>query len=222
MDQLDDAIIASWNRNADPWVAAVRNEEIESRTLVTNAAIVDTIRAYAPQTAIDLGCGEGWLVRALPEIQMIGVDAIAGLVESARAAGGGAFRLLSYEEIAEGKLNLAADLAVCNFSLIGNESVSGLFQAAPTYLRSGGHLVVQTVHPVAACGDAPYVDGWREGSWAGFSNAFQDAPPWYFRTISSWVALFETNGLRIREMREPLHPHSGKPASLILVGQLPE
>ena len=222
MDQLDASIIVSWNRNTDPWVAAVRNEEIETRTLVTNGAIVETVRALAPHTAVDLGCGEGWLVRALPEVDMVGVDAIAGLVDSARAAGGGEFRLLSYEEIAEGKLALAVDLAVCNFSLIGNESVSGLFRAAPSYLRRGGHLVVQTVHPLAACGDAPYVDGWREGSWAGFNSGFQDAPPWYFRTMSSWIALFETNGLRVRALREPLHPKTGKPVSLILVGQLPE
>jgi len=222
MNQLDATIIASWNRNTDPWVAAVRNGEIATRTLVTNQAIVDTVRACAPQTGVDLGCGEGWLVRALPEVQMVGVDAIAGLVESARAAGGGEFRLLSYEEIAEGKLALSVDLAVCNFSLIGDESVSGLFRAAPSYLRRGGYLVVQTVHPVAACGDASYVDGWREGSWAGFNSGFQDAPPWYFRTLSSWIALFETNGLRVREMREPLHPHTGKPVSLIVVGQLPD
>lgn len=220
MNQPDASIIASWQRNADPWVAAVRNEEIESRTLVTNAAILDTVRTYAPQTAVDLGCGEGWLVRALPEVRMVGVDAIDGLVASARAAGGGEFRLLSYEEIAAGKLQLAVDLAVCNFSLIGKESVDGLFRAAPSYLRRGGHLVVQTVHPVIACGEQAYVDGWREGSWAGFNSGFQDAPPWYFRTLSNWIALFASNGLRIREMREPLHPRTGKPASLILVGQL--
>lgn len=220
MNQPDASIIASWKRNADPWVAAVRNEEIESRTLVTNAAILDTVRAHAPQTALDLGCGEGWLLRALPEVRMVGVDAIDRLVESARTAGGGEFRLLSYEEIAGGQLQLAVDLAVCNFSLIGKEAVDGLFRAAPSYLRRGGHLVVQTVHPVIACGEQAYVDGWREGSWAGFNSGFQDAPPWYFRTLSSWIALFETNGLRVREMREPLHPRTGKPASLILVGQL--
>jgi len=216
----DTTIIASWHRNAEPWTAAVRKGEIESRTLVTNAAIVETIRAYAPSTAVDLGCGEGWLVRALPEIKMIGVDAIPALVEQAQAAGGGTFRCLSYEEIANGKLQLAADLAVCNFSLIGNEAVDGLFRAAPSYLRHGGHLLVQTVHPLLACGDQPYVDGWREGSWAGFKGGFQDAPPWYFRTLSSWIALFERNGLRIRALHEPLHPHTGKPASLLLVGQL--
>jgi len=220
--QLDTTIIESWHRNSDPWIAAIRNGEIESRTLVTNAAIVETVRAYAPASAVDLGCGEGWLIRALPEVQMMGVDAIPTLVEGAQAAGGGTFRCLSYEEIANGALQLSANLAVCNFSLIGKEAVEGLFRAAPSYLRCGGHLVVQTVHPVLACGDAAYVDGWREGSWAGFNSGFQDAPPWYFRTLSSWIALFENNGLRLRELREPLHPHTGKPASLILVGQLPD
>lgn len=216
----DAAILESWSRNASPWTSAVRGGGIESRTLVTNAAIVDAVRAHAPRTGVDLGCGEGWLVRALPEVAMVGVDAVEGLVAQARAAGGGDFRVLSYEQIAAGELALAADVAVANFSLIGKEAVDGLFAAAPTYLRKGGTLVVQTVHPMTACGDAPYVDGWRAGSWAGFGDDFQDAPPWYFRTIASWVALFDTHGLRVVEMREPLHPRTGKPASLILAGRL--
>lgn len=220
-DPTDAAILASWSRNANPWTAAVRGGEIESRLLATNAAIVDAVRARAPRTGVDLGCGEGWLVRALPEVRMVGVDAIEGLVEQARAAGGGDFRVMSYEEIAAGQLALAADIAVANFSLIGKEAVDGLFAAAPTYLRRGGALIVQTVHPLVACGDAPYVDGWREGSWAGFSDAFVDAPPWYFRTISRWIALFADHGLRLAELREPLHPRTGKPVSLILVGELP-
>jgi hypothetical protein len=127
---------------------------------------------------------------------------------------------MSYEEIARGGLNLAVDVAVCNFSLIGDESVAGLFRAAPTYLKPGGTLVVQTMHPLMACGDAPYADGWREGSWAGFNAGFTDPPPWYFRTLSSWIRLFGDNGLRLRELREPLHPDTGKPASLILMGSL--
>jgi hypothetical protein len=72
-----------------------------------------------------------------------------------------------------------------------------------------------------ACGDAPYVDGWREGSWAGFSTDFTDPPPWYFRTLASWVSLFLDSGLRITSLREPVHPETGKPVSLILMGQLP-
>jgi len=216
----DAAVLDAWSRNVDPWTTAVRAGEIETRTLVTNAAIVDAVRRLDPATGIDLGCGEGWLVRALPGVAMVGVDAIAALVEKANAAGGGDFCVLSFEQIARGRLALAVDVAVCNFSLIGNEAVDGLLRAAPTYLREGGSLVVQTVHPLMACGDAPYVDGWRAGSWAGFSSDFADAPPWYFRTIASWVALFAANGLRVTAMREPLHPRTGKPVSLILIGQL--
>ena len=217
----DAAILESWSRNAKPWTAAVRGGEIETRKLVTDSAIVDAVRARAPRTGLDLGCGEGWLVRALPEVAMIGVDAIADLVDGARAAGGGEFRTMSYEEIGAGKLALAVDVAVANFSLIGKEAVDGLFAAAPSYLRAGGTLVVQTVHPVMACGEAPYIDGWRAGSWAGFSDDFQDAPPWYFRTVSNWIALFADHGLRLTEMREPLHPRTGKPVSLILAGTRP-
>ncbi|QOY92931.1 methyltransferase domain-containing protein [Massilia sp. UMI-21] len=220
-EHTDASIIAAWSRNTDPWTAAVRSGEIASRVLVTNAAIVETVRARAPRSGVDLGCGEGWLVRALPGIDMVGVDAIAGLVAQARQAGGGEFRQLRYEDIAAGGLRMAADVAVCNFSLIGDAAVRGLFGAAPTYLRPGGHLIVQTVHPLMACGDQPYADGWRDGSWSGFSTAFADPAPWYFRTVASWLALFEAHGLRVVEMREPLHPHTGKPVSLILVGRLP-
>jgi hypothetical protein len=78
--------------------------------------------------------------------------------------------------------------------------------------------MVQTVHPLAACGDAPYADGWRKGSWAGFNPGFTDPPPWYFRTLESWVALFRSNGLRLQEVREPVHPATGKPVSIILIG----
>jgi len=218
---MDTEIIDSWNKNAAPWVTAVRDGEIESRLLVTNRAIVEAVRSRAPASGIDIGCGEGWLVRALDGIAMTGVDVVPGLVDAARAAGGGEFLTMSYEAIAQGGLQLALDVAVCNFSLLGDESVAGIFRAAPTFLRPGGALIVQTMHPVVACGDAPYRDGWRTGSWAGFNAGFTDPPPWYFRTLGSWVRLYADHGLQLQELREPVHPKTGKPASLILIGQLP-
>ena len=221
MAKLDDAaVIEAWSQNAGPWTAAVRSGDIASRTLVTNDAIVDAVRSRAPRSGIDIGCGEGWLVRALGGIAMLGIDAVPGLVEQARQAGGGDFRVLSYEQIAAGQLQAAADVAVCNFSLIGKEAVDGLFGAARTFLRPGGALIVQTLHPLAASGDAAYRDGWREGSWAGFSDDFGAAPPWYFRTFESWVRLYSDNGLRLIELREPLHPDTGRPASVIMIGEV--
>src|SRR5438874_1602582 len=66
VEPLSDAkIIDSWHKNAAPWTAAVRDNQIESRRLVTNQAVVDAIVGRSPRTALDIGCGEGWLVRAL-------------------------------------------------------------------------------------------------------------------------------------------------------------
>ncbi|MCC6317285.1 MAG: methyltransferase domain-containing protein [Gemmatimonadaceae bacterium] len=219
MDPRSDAkVIDSWHVNADAWTQAVREEQIESRRLVTDAAIVDAVLALRPATVLDLGCGEGWLVRALRArgVAGTGVDAVPALVEQARQAGGGIFEVVTYEAIASGRWSTTADVVVANFSLIGHEAVTRLLHRVPALLHSGGALVIQTLHPMVACGDLPYADGWRDGSWAGFSSVFTDPAPWYFRTIGSWLALLDACGLPFVRLREPLHPATAKPASLIL------
>ena len=173
-----------------------------------------------PASVLDIGCGEGWLVRALAARgvhTVVGVDVVPALIDRARAAGGGEFRIASYEGIARGELDLTVDVAVANFALIGNEAVDALIATVPTLLPPGGALVIQTLHPVIACGDQPYIDGWRSGSWAGFSDDFSDPAPWYFRTLQSWVERIIGSGLTLAEMREPINPATGKPASIVFI-----
>ncbi len=223
IEPLSDAkIIDSWRKNASPWTTAVQHDQIDSRRLVTNRAIVNAVLSLAPEAVLDIGCGEGWLARALHEEgpRVIGVDAVPELVVEASRRGGGDFRVVSYEEIAGGKLQVSVDLAVANFALIGKEAVDALIRQLPKLLAPNGYLVVQTLHPVVACGDQPYRDGWRAGTWTGFSTEFTDPAPWYFRTLESWVALFVTSGLRIVELLEPVHPVTGKPASVIFIAQV--
>jgi hypothetical protein len=111
------------------------------------------------------------------------------------------------------------DATVCNFSLFGQEVVESLFAAVPSLLRPGGCFVVQTLHPVVANGDSAYVDGWRDGSWTGFGPDFVDPPPWYFRTVDTWLALFSAYGFGLRETLEPINPKTSKPASIIFVAE---
>lgn len=211
----DETIRLAWVANARPWRDAVRGGKIPSRENTSNGAIIEAIMALRPATVLDLGCGEGWLARALAQrdIHVLGVDAVPALVSDARIAGGGRFECLSYEEIIAGALNERVDLIVANFSLLGSGVVDELFRVLPDLLNDGGQVVVQTLDPR---GQEPCEDGWRQGSWAGIPGTFADPAPWYFRTLQSWRALFENNGLKITD--ETFHGEAGDgPRSVILV-----
>ena len=218
----DERVLRSWSANVTSWTDAVRDRKIESRNLVTDDAVVAVVSELEPRTVLDLGCGEGWLTRKLVEAgaRVTGVDAVAGLIEEAQKAGGGEFITASYEEIAAGALDITVDAVVANFALIGKEAVDNIVRAIPRLLNPGGSFIVQTLHPYTASGERPYADGWREGTWAGFGPEFTDPAPWYFRTVGTWVSLFVSAGLTVTQLREPIDPRTGKPASLILVGSI--
>jgi 2-polyprenyl-3-methyl-5-hydroxy-6-metoxy-1,4-benzoquinol methylase len=160
----EEQIIRSWNANAKPWSRAIQTGSIQSRTLVTDRAIIDAVSSMAPRRVLDVGCGEGWLARALSArgMTVTGVDAVPELIAQAAGLGGGEFHVLEYRAIADRQWRSGPfDAAVCNFSLLGGESVESLLAALGDYIAAGGYLIVQTLHPLAACGDNPYRDGWR-------------------------------------------------------------
>lgn len=222
--QREADILTAWTQNAGPWTDIVRRREIDSRRLVTDEAVVRFIRQHTPVSVLDIGCGEGWLARAMADLgcPVTGVDAVPELIEQARKAGGGIFHVASFQDIVAGKLAVSTDLAVCNFSLLGKDSVEELLVGLTRLQGGPGMLLIQTVHPLMACGEGqPYVSGWREESWSGFAAAFRAPSPWYFRTLQDWIELLSRTGWHLTQLREPLHPVSGRPASLILAAAVP-
>jgi 2-polyprenyl-3-methyl-5-hydroxy-6-metoxy-1,4-benzoquinol methylase len=219
-DAHEAQIIRSWNVNAGPWAQAIRAGSIRSRKLVTDQAIVDAVRGVNPNRVVDLGCGEGWLVRALTRagMKVTGIDVVPELIAEAARLGEGEFQLCDYDSIAARRWRSAPfDAAVCNFSLLGKESVESLLRGIGHYLDEAGYLIVQTLHPVSACGDHSYQDGWRTGNWLGFGAEFSDPAPWYFRTLESWWAMLRRNGFEVQECREPTAPAATAPASVIFI-----
>lgn len=232
-----------------PWTTAVRGQAIASRRLGTDKAILQAIRERRPRTLLDVGCGEGWLVRsaAIDGVDTTGIDASDLLIEHARAGGGGRFKVCSYADLTENPEKVGAnyDVIVLNFALFEEES-RPLLRALATRLSAGGVLIIQTVHPwsdtrtpsdtatqsetetqrdTATPPDTatgrnpttqPYENGWRTENFA-WMDGFSEPMPWYFRTMASWVDLLSGGGYRIEQLREPLHPDSGIPMSLLLI-----
>lgn len=220
MSSPETTLLQSWQHNAQAWIDAVRGGAIDSRVQVTDRAILLAILGRQPERVLDLGCGEGWLLRVLTErgISAVGVDGDATLVEAARAAGTAPVHLATYEQLVESSVDIGQgyDLICANFALL-HQDIIPLLAAMHALLAPGGALVIQTLHPwVAAAGD--YQDGWREETFAGFQGQWQPMP-WYMRTLSSWINALDMAGLRLASLQEPQHPQSAMPQSLLLVAE---
>lgn len=211
-------ILNSWRKNVKPWTCAIENGEIASREQVTNQALLDAIFAEPVNNLIDIGCGEGWLVRAMAtrSVHALGVDGVQEFIDNQINGKYQQFLHVDYSSLSHQLLATQFDVAVCNFSLLGDRSVSELLHEIPALLtKTTGRLIIQTLHPQFTEGKHPYQSGWRSGSWQGFSESFVEPAPWYFRTVQDWLALFESSGFKSTDIIEPRLTTSGDPVSII-------
>jgi SAM-dependent methyltransferase len=210
---FDQTLAQSWDRNAANWTRVVREGLIPSRRAGTDAAIVDAIAERAPRRLLDVGCGEGWLIRAVTArtgCVAVGIDRAGELIAAARAADpANDYRVLDYNGLAAADIGTDFDVAVFNYSLFA-EDIVPQFRAAAARLTPHGPVVIQTLHP----GDGRQ-DGWLVEDFAAFAGGDWAAMPWYYRTLESWRATLRDAGLHIRDLREP--SADGRALSLLMI-----
>jgi SAM-dependent methyltransferase len=212
------ALSESWDRNAANWTHAVREGLIPSRRAATDAAIVDAIVAREPKNMLDVGCGEGWLVRRVTDLTGcagVGIDGSAPLIDAARAADPrNRYRVFTYADLIRDPHAVGGgfDVIAFNFALF-DENAAAVLVAIKPLLAKGGAVIVQTLHP----GDGDEPDGWRTEDFAAFEGAAWAPMPWYFRTVDSWRAVIRDAGLDIVELKEPSAAPGKAPLSLLMV-----
>jgi 2-polyprenyl-3-methyl-5-hydroxy-6-metoxy-1,4-benzoquinol methylase len=216
-----EALAASWNENAANWTAAVREGLIPSRQAGTDEAILAAITKHQPARFLDVGCGEGWLVRRVVQAigcEAVGVDGTAQLVQDARRADPqNRYEVITYRRLMDGAADLGAafDVIAFNYALF-DEQTPELLTAVQRYLSSDGVIIIQTIHPWAAAPEGQYRDGWRHEDFAAFKNQDWAAMPWFCRTLASWHGVVRAAGLVVLELSEPAAESGGLPLSLLL------
>lgn len=218
---MKNEIINSWDVNAKEWINLIEKQGILSRK-VTNPAIINIIEKYAPEKMLDLGCGEGWLTRALSAkgFNAFGADAIDDLVLHARKSGNEEYFQLSYRDIIAGtKIPFQPfDAVVFNFSLYEANETEDLLKQIKSSLNQNGLLFIQTLHPFSMIKNGlPYKSQWMDNAWKGLKGAFKAHHSWYYRTLEDWLSLFNSCGWHVRSIREPLLSDDKPPASIIFV-----
>ena len=208
----------AWNAHPDTWNRPGSDGPAQSPRAITDAAIVEAVASGLPPggRVLDAGCGDGWLARALAAMGAVvhGIDADPAQIEAARTQGQATFAVLAYEMAATDPALLGGpfDAVVFNDSLPGDR-IRGTLRAAAESLDVGGRVLIHTAHPVALA--MTYEDGWHEpGTTLGGGYATTD--PQYRRTFAGWLAELDAVGLRLAHCREPRHPETGAPLSLIL------
>ena len=209
-------ILRSWQANSQSWIATIDQSEIASRQVATNAAIVAAIQAHHPERILDVGCGEGWLSRAIyaPGLTVIGVDGVESLVKNAtEKAGGPQYACFDYEAIRQGQLPPWPhfELIVFNFALFEEEPTFALLEQLKTVLAPDGHLLIQTIGL-----SEQEAAGWRTEDWRSMKTKYPAPFPWYYRSREDWEKELSQNGWEIRAFTSVLHPENGQLLSWIM------
>ncbi|GMN09337.1 hypothetical protein MTsPCn9_02070 [Croceitalea sp. MTPC9] len=216
---MGDDIIASWEENAKEWISVIEQNQIESRKF-TNKAIINQIKDSKANSIIDIGCGEGWLVREISKMgkEGVGIDAIKTLLETAKEKGHESYFQMTYEDIIKGKLIPQApyDMAVYNFCLYLKEGLEELLNNTLKALASNGVVIIQTLHPYfLLSNNLPYESQWLNDSWKGLPGSFVNGHKWYARTLDDWLAELNKLANTTTEITEVVNTEK-KPVSLIL------
>ncbi|MGI9364136.1 MAG: class I SAM-dependent methyltransferase [Rhizobiaceae bacterium] len=157
----------------------------------------DVLHWLAPlkdERILDIGCGDGALTRKLVDIaaRVVGIDASASFVQSARQAGLDVHLMDAQELTFESEFDAVFTNAALHWMLQPEKVIAGVGRA----LKPGGRFVGEFggFGNVAAILTAIQAVGHELGGDAKLAG------PWFFPTVSQYSKLLEAGGFEVVDM----------------------
>jgi len=220
-----DASVEHWSRIAAEWTEWARAPD-HDEFWAYRASLLAFIGRGAGE-ALDVGCGEGRVSRALKECgyRVTAIDPVEQLVSAAEQAGSAdAYSVAAAADLPfeTGKF----DLVIAYNVLMDVEDVPAALREIRRVLRPSGTLVISIVHPFADRGrfagpeaDAPFV---VQKSYFGRERfegvKARDGLRMHFsgwtQSLESYMAALEGAELAVTSLREPVPDTRGKAGHL--------
>jgi SAM-dependent methyltransferase len=206
----------SWESEASNWIAWARAPGHDEYWYYRDS-FFDEIVPPAGRATLELGCGEGRVVRDLQELdhRVTGIDAALSLVAAARELDPGGTYLVA-DASALPFDDGSFDLVVAYNSLMDVDDMPGAVSEAGRVLEAGGRFCVCVTHPFFDSGEweshAPDARFVIQGSYFGkrrFEGTFErngltiTFRGWCY-SLGDYSRALEDAGLVIERIREPV------------------
>ena len=186
---------AGWDASAQAWIDTIGADGDWGRRHVLDRPMLERVSALAPETVLDLGCGEGRFCRMMQGlgVRTFGLDPTAALIDRARSLDpDGDYRIGMSEAL--DLPSASFDLVVSYLSLVDINDLDAALSEAARVLRPGGHFLIANLQ---GFNTAAVAQGWtREPDGSRrfpIDHYLEERPTW-----------IEWNGIRIQNWHRPL------------------
>lgn len=185
-----------WKTSAPAWIEAMATDGDFSRQFVLDQPMLARVKAAAPVTALDIGCGEGRFCRKLRGLGVMptGLDPIDTMVRTAQEKDPDGDYVVGFAEKLPFK-DAQFDLVVTYLSLIDIDDAKGAITEMARVLKPDGRILVANLSSFST---SSAVIGRRTCKDTG-----EELRPLgqYLETGQAW---FEWGGMRIQNWHRPL------------------
>ena len=212
-----------WVQSASAWIDALGDAGDFSRQWVLDRPMLAQVSAAKPETALDVGCGEGRFCRLMQDlgVKTTGLDPVPALIAKAKARDPLGTYVTGFAEQLPFSDN-SFDAVVSYLSLIDIDNAETAILEMARVLKPGGHIVVGTLTSFTTSGS---IDGERfcrdtgerlrplgdyltpRKNWVAWDDI--KVQNWH-RPLAHYMGWFLAAGLDLRVFEEP-HPYGGPP-----------